>query len=201
MAQKSFRIAGVVCQPIRLRNSEWKLGYALDEHTVSSVPDGAGGFLTTRTPMGQLVYDLKYGTKRPLARKIALVMAGWVRREYKHFDIDAVVAVPASTSRPWQPVRVIAKRLSEALGIRDFSQELQKARATRSLKNVFDPAERKRELEGVFKATDRLRGKVILVIDDLFRSGTTASEVCKVLRAVGAKKVLLLTATKTRVLT
>lgn len=201
MAQKSFKIAGVICQPIRLRNSEWKLGYALDEHTVSSVPDGAGGFLTTRTPMGQLVYDLKYGAKRAVARKIALVMAGWVRRKYGHFDIDGVVAVPSSTSRPWQPVESIAKRLSERLGIRDFSRQLQKAKTTKSLKNVFDPIERKRELDGAFKSTERLRGKIILVIDDLFRSGMTASEVCRVLRTGGVKKVLLLTATKTRVLT
>jgi predicted amidophosphoribosyltransferase len=193
-----IRLKGVECRPERVKG-EWSRGYALDEHTVSSIPDGAGGFITMRTALGQLVYDLKYNQKKINAKKLARVLAEWSRRKFDLDKIDGILGVPPSTTRKFQPVAAIVKRMSEILSLPDLSKKLRKTRATRSLKNVLDPDERGKELAGAF-AFDREQGvRRLLLVDDLYRSGTTAGEVARTLKKAGVSKVYLVTATKTRV--
>jgi len=192
------RLKGVECRPERLKG-DWSRGYALDEHTVSSAPDGAGGFITTRTALGQLVYDLKYGQKKVNAKKLARVLAEWSRRKFDLDRIDGVLGIPPSTTRKFQPVAAIVKRMSEILSLPDLSRKLRKTKATKSLKNILDPVERADELAGAFSFDRDPRIKSILLIDDLYRSGATAGEVARALKKGGVSKVYLVTATKTRV--
>lgn len=189
---------GVKFNPIALKG-RWGFGYALDEHTVSSVPNEFGGFDTVRTHIGQLVYELKYAGKKANARKIAFLMRNWVRRKYKHHEIDCIVAIPASATRQFQPVQQIAKKLSEMMSVENYSKELQKVKVTKPLKSVLDPTARRKELSGAFQASDRFKKKAVLIVDDLYRSGETASEVARTLRTAGARKILYIAATKTRV--
>ncbi len=198
MQAREVKLHGLRCRPIKV-TGPWKIGYALDEHTISSIPDGAGGFLTVRTEIGQLVYDLKYGRKRVNASKIARAMADWIHRKYRHHEIDYVLAAPPSERRPYQPVPSIVKRLSEILAVEDGSARLQKVRNTRSLKQLSDQSERRKELTGAFSASIDFKGRKVLIVDDLCRSGETVSEIARTLKAAGAKEVLLITATKTRV--
>jgi len=199
MAATEARLGGIVCKPIKLKGP-WDLGYALDEHTVSSVPNEFGGFDTVRSPMGQLIYDLKYGGVRSRVTKIARAMTDLIRRKYEHYCIDCLIAVPPSEKRKHQPVLSIAKKLSEMLSVKNRSSRLHKIKQTQGLKNISDLTQRQKELSGAFSADSCFAGKTVLVVDDLFRSGETVSEIVRTLKGVGAKKVLLLVATKTRVL-
>jgi competence protein ComFC len=198
MATREFRCKGIKYHPVKLGNP-WKTGYALDLHTVSSVPDGFGGFNTERSPVGQLLYDLKYGGQKKNAGKIARVMADWIWRTYPHHRIDCLAAVPPSERRAYQPVLEILKKLSELLAIENCSSRIKKVKQTRSLKALFDPGERRRELSNAFQVDAQVADERILLVDDLFRSGETAEEVRRALKAAGAKDILLITATKTRV--
>lgn len=58
----------------------------------------------------------------------------------------------------------------------------------------FGRAERQKILKGAFAATELvdLRGKKILIVDDIFTTGTTVSECAKVLKSLGAEKVSVL---------
>ncbi len=58
----------------------------------------------------------------------------------------------------------------------------------------FGKAERQKILKGVFAAieVENLRGKKILIVDDIFTTGTTVSECAKVLRELGAEKISVL---------
>jgi competence protein ComFC len=198
MPGKAVKLKGIQCRPERVKGP-WSRGYALDEHTVSSAPDGAGGFITERTALGQLVYDLKYSQKKANAKKLARVLAEWSRRKFDLDNIDGILGVPPSVSRKFQPVAAIVKRMSEILSLPDLSKKLRKAKATKSLKNVTDASERAAELAGAF-TYDREGGvKRVLLVDDLYRSGATAGEVTRTLKQTGVSKVYLVTATKTRV--
>ncbi len=55
-------------------------------------------------------------------------------------------------------------------------------------------AERQKILKGVFAAVevDDLRGKKVLIVDDIFTTGTTVSECAKVLKSLGAEKISVL---------
>jgi competence protein ComFC len=198
MPTREFRCKGIRYHPIKLGNS-WKIGYALDLHTISSVPDGFGGFNTERSPLGQLVYDLKYGGRKKNAGKIARIMADWIWRKYPHYRIDCLAAIPPSEKRSYQPVLEIVKKLSELLAIENCSSKIKKVKETRSLKALFDPTERRKELSNAFQVNSDVSKERILLVDDLFRSGETAEAVKRALKAAGARDILLITATKTRV--
>lgn len=55
-------------------------------------------------------------------------------------------------------------------------------------------AEREKILSGVFAAAEKidLRGKNILIVDDIFTTGTTCKECAKVLKSLGAEKISVL---------
>ena len=74
-----------------------------------------------------------------------------------------------------------------------------KIRDTPELKDVFDYQERIKLLEGAFQVdTHAVRGKRILLVDDLYRSGATATVVARGLLAGGAAAVQMPAMTKTR---
>ena len=58
----------------------------------------------------------------------------------------------------------------------------------------FGKAKRQEILKGVFAAKElnNLRGKKILIVDDIFTTGTTVSECAKVLEELGAEKIVVL---------
>lgn len=198
MPTRTIKLKNVQCRPEKVRGP-WSRGYALDQHTVSSIPDGAGGFITERTELGQLVYDLKYNQKKANAKKLARVLAEWSRREFDVNRIDGILGIPPSAARRFQPVPAIVKKMSEILSLPDLSKNLRKIKTTKSLKNVLDPAERAAELAGAFSFDRDTQVRSVLLVDDLFRSGATATEVVHALKKSGISKVYLVTATKTRV--
>ena len=58
-------------------------------------------------------------------------------------------------------------------------------------------AERRTNLRGAFAASKAVRGKSILLVDDIFTTGSTVSECTAALHAAGAKSVSVLTALRT----
>ena len=58
----------------------------------------------------------------------------------------------------------------------------------------FGKAEREKILDGVFAPIESvdLRGKKILIVDDIFTTGTTCKECAKVLKSLGAEKIFVL---------
>lgn len=111
-----------------------------------------------------------------------------------------IIAVPPSnTRRGIQPVQEIVKGIAHELAIPfDFSA-VRKLKGTPELKGVDDYSERLRLLEGAFIVdVGKVRGKSILLIDDLYRSGATAASVTTALITGGAQAVRLLAMTKTR---
>ena len=69
-------------------------------------------------------------------------------------------------------------------------------RRTRSTPKLYDlgKSERQQILSGAFEATEivDLRGQIVLVVDDIYTTGTTVSECAKVLKSLGAAQVRVL---------
>ena len=76
------------------------------------------------------------------------------------------------------------------LPLRDF---LIRKRATPKLYNL-GKADREKILNGAFAAKENinLRGKNILIVDDIFTTGTTCKECAKVLKSLGAEKIFVM---------
>ena len=114
-------ITGLRINPQKIHGN-WRGGYALDVHTVSSslLPDGR--FDTKRTEIGELVFQVKYRHDRGKIQPIAEISAKFVKEKFVvdgHLVLpylDAVIPIPPSdTNRPFQPVTKIAAKIGDLL--------------------------------------------------------------------------------------
>lgn len=183
-------------------DGKWERGYALDVHTTSSVlvghdAQGRAKFNNTYSALGTLVNRLKYQQDRSAAAEIidTAVRFLWPRRGHLH----VIVPVPPSTERPFQPVYVLAEGIGRALRI-PVAQCVSTTRAPSRLKDIVAPELRAQAVDGLYTVVAALvSGKQVLLLDDVFRSGTTMNAVTDVLLGQGnAAKVYALAMTYTR---
>ncbi len=188
-------------------HGNWRAGYALDFHTVSShlLPDGT--YDTERTKIGELVFQVKYRNDRSKIQPIAEIAAKFVKEEFavNGYSIlpylDAVIPIPPSdTNRSFQPVPEIAAKIGQILDITVISDYLIKVKETRPLKNLEEGENRREQLHGAFaiQSTPK-KYRCVLLFDDIYRSGETLTEITDVLHKQGnISHVLVLTLTQTR---
>jgi competence protein ComFC len=182
----------------------WRRGWTLDLHTTSSEflgydQNGHPQFDTKRSPLGELLYQLKYQGQKTAAQ-VAAVMADFLIDKPNTISrIDMIVPTPSSTIRAVQPVIEIAKELGKKLDKLVVTDAIRKIRETPGLKGIQDPEERRDLLDGAFEGNRAtVNGKGVLLVDDLCRSGATANAVTLALIVAGASRVYFLSATRTR---
>ncbi len=181
----------------------WSDGRALDLHTVSSTYLGDDEFGhrlydTTRSPIGELLYRLKYKGDRSVVAEIAEVAAAFVRGWQP--TVDLLVPVPPSRDRAVQPVLMVGAEMASRLAVRFCPECVRRTRTVPQLKDVFDYDERWRLLEGLHEVSaEAVQGKRVLLFDDLFRSGATMNSITAAMyENAGADAVYALTLTRTR---
>lgn len=191
----------VQTRPMKIPGS-WKEGYVLDYHTKSSDfvgydEYGHPQFSTVRTPVGDLLYRLKYKREKDALADLVSMAAEFIRRWGP--PVKAIVPVPPSRHRLSQPVMQVTQELAKFLGI-PLRDVVQKAPIARELKNVFDYHERLKLLEDVYSVTaPDLRGRSVLLVDDLYRSGATLNAVAASLANQGkVREVYAFCLTRTR---
>lgn len=185
-------------------NGEWKSGYVLDFHTIKSEFLGYNSyghpeFDTTYTELGALLKKAKYRQNQPALDDLAEAASSFIQS--RPWTVDCIVPVPPSnTSRKYQPVFEIAIRISSIIGKPVCWDCLAKVKVTPELKNVHEYQARLKMLRDAFSVDKKkTSGKVILLLDDLYRSGATMNAISKSLLEQGsAKSVYVLAITKTR---
>ena len=191
-------MATVATNPQRV-DGPWLEGFVLDRHVLSSRPLGYLGehmqFDTTRSPLGELVYQLKY--RHGQVDDIVETAAAFVRERLEG-SVDCVVPSPPSLHRARQPVMLIADGLATSLGIPMLTNAIEKTTATPQMKNV--PLHEREPLltEAIQPGTDAVQNRRILLIDDLWETGSTLRRVAEVLMNMGASEVRALAMTRTK---
>lgn len=163
----------------------WDLGYVLDLHTISSTMIGYNEFGhpefdTQRSLLGEAVYRLKSKGDKSVLPNIVITVSEFLKKS--KIEVDLLIPVPPSKQRAYQPVVEIASELSKILGAPLDSVSLRKIKATPQMKDAGDFSERVAALQGAFAITANLKGKRVLLIDDLFQSGATMNVVAETLR-------------------
>jgi competence protein ComFC len=180
---------------------KWRVGYALDLHSLSSAYIGVDQFGhdrydTKRSEMGELLYQLKYKQNASVIPAIVEAAASFIGTSFR---FEMIVPVPPTEIRPVQPVLLVANALGEKFRVPVVSC-VTAIRPTTQLKDVNDPAQRKVLLDGLYAVdSTTTQGKRILLFDDLFRSGATMNAITDVLNQYGgAADVSALTLTRAR---
>ena len=192
-----FNVAIVDIHPEPI-DGPWIEGFVLDRHVISSRPIGYLGehmqFETTRSPLGELVYQLKYRNGKPddiIETAVAFVQERWSGL------VDCVVPPPPSLHRTNQPAVIIAEGIAAILGVPSLPSAAIKATATQQMKNV--PSHERGPLlsAAIQEGSDSVLGRRVLLVDDLWETGSTLRRVADVLGQMGASEIRALTMTRT----
>jgi len=169
----------------------WEAGWALDFHSRFAGADWS------RTETGELAYRYKYNGERALLEPLTDRLVALVGEHPELAAVDAILPVPSSEARPFDPVPALAEALGQRLGRPVWPDALVKTRQTLRQKELRTLAQKRANVAGAFAVRRNVRGQRLLVLDDLYDSGATLEEVSRVLRAAGAAAVCVLTLTRT----
>lgn len=116
----------------------WSDGFALDVHSLSSVPIGEsqGGhmqFDTTYTEVGKRINQLKYNNIKSGVNELVETAVNFIKG--KNWNVDVIIPVAPSAKRNEQPVLLLAEKIGAELNIPVSTTAIKKVKETTTLKN------------------------------------------------------------------
>ncbi|MDD5449800.1 MAG: ComF family protein [Candidatus Omnitrophica bacterium] len=142
---------------------------------------------------------LKYSNKISLSGLFCGMLADFIGANTEVVrKMDAVIAVPLHgikfREREFNQANLLASAVVKASDIKDLSGCLKRGVATRP-QSGLDKGERFENIKGAFSVTREacLKGKNLLLVDDLFTTGATLNECASALKKAGANRINCLT--------
>ncbi len=127
----------------------------------------------------------------------------WLERAGKDLlaEADLIIPVPLHWKRLWQrrynQSALLARRLAKLSGVPCDTGVLRRMRPTKSQGEMPSAKARRRNVRGAFRVRpDRqavVRGRTLLLLDDVYTTGSTVEACAQALKRAGAGKVLVLT--------
>ena len=163
---------------------------ALSEHMLNA---------TDRTEIGELEYKAKYKNCKNSLAILKNKISNFIESTHLYKETNIICAVPPSINGNMNTPKKIAKQISDLQNITDISDEVKwKQHKLKSLKEI-DLEEKWNYLEEIGMVINSdVTGKNIILIDDLYQSGTTLQFVAMKLKEKGCKKVFGISIVKSR---
>jgi ComF family protein len=148
----------------------------------------AGGLLGG--PLSDAIHALKYRDRPALARPLG----AWLARGVTLAPGAAVVSVPLGRkrrlARGYDQAALVARSLVRASGCREALLPRALSRTRETAPQVGRTrVERLRNVRGAFAATAEVRGRVVVLVDDVVTTGATADACAGALLEAGAHEV------------
>lgn len=151
----------------------------------------------------ELIYEYKYTGRRSLVKFLTNLMIKTMQVDQRFSDIDLIMPVPNSLpklmARRFNQSELLAKKIADILKIELDHKNLIKVKDTISQSKLTRQM-RQVNLKGAFLLREKqlVRGRKILLVDDIITTGSTLRECCQVLLAaeVDSVKVITLAAGK-----
>ena len=181
----------------------WKAGYAFDIHTLKSKHIGDDQYghprsHTDRSPIGQSLYNLKYGQNFSEIENMVNILSS--NEDFKNFikEIDVIVPAPPSNKyRHLQPVILVTQEIARMFN-KELRQDIFISSHSEEMKNI-DTDEKYDRIKNALHIKGELdKSKAILLFDDVFDSGSTLMAMTNIMIEKGYNNIFVFTLTKTR---
>ena len=151
-------------------------------------------FSLTNEGERSIIYTIiKYKNKREYIKIYARLIALKYRTEIKKMEAEALIPVPVHKNRlkirGYNQSELLARYLSQETGIKLINNALVRVRDTRAQK-ALTSEERFKNLSEAF-CCDKLPENLhnIIIVDDIYTTGSTMEACTRVLKRAGAEKV------------
>lgn len=140
----------------------------------------------------------KFMGRKYLAHKMGLMMAEKVKAEPGFGKIDLIVPVPISPNsflvRGFNQTDLLARHIGKELGVKVDNNVIFRVKDTPS-QTELSKEERQKNLLQAFEVRDekKVLNKNILLVDDVYTTGSTGRECTRVLLNAGADRVCIIT--------
>ncbi len=150
-------------------------------------------------PYGEVreaIHLFKYGGDKNIGHGLGELMAVYLLREHEELlqRADLMAAVPLypkkESYRGFNQAHILCEKIAERTGLVFRKDILERKRETIA-QSELNPEERKINLQNAFAVTADVEGKRILLVDDIFTTGTTCRECAKELYRAGAVEVMV----------
>jgi ComF family protein len=156
----------------------------------------------------ELIHLLKFGGVRPAANVLGRMLADAIATVEPEFPAESVVVIPVPLHRTkfrqrgFNQAELIARAAMKLMlhgnRLRLRAGVLERKRETASQIGLTSH-QRRENLRGAFGVAlpELVKGREVLVVDDVYTTGATVSECARVLRRAGATKVWVATVART----
>lgn len=138
------------------------------------------------------VKRFKFKGYRQNSAQLAVPLAASIMEQKGDVKFDLVTYVPMHPSRErkrgYNQSKLLARDVSKLIGV-ECADLLKKVKNNREQHKCKTSVERRDNVKGVFALADNqsVKGKNILVIDDILTTGYTLGECCRILSKAGGK--------------
>ncbi|MGI6100479.1 MAG: ComF family protein [Lentisphaerae bacterium] len=150
-----------------------------------------------RSGVRVLLHDFKYNSATWYRADLTDLLEGALRTYYDPAQIDFVLPVPLHAGRlrkrGYNQSALLAASLARRFGLEASTAILQRFLATPTQTHL-SAAARRQNVHGAFRVVhpEWVRGRTLLVIDDVMTTGATLHEVARALKRAGAWRVWVL---------
>ncbi|NLU51099.1 MAG: ComF family protein [Syntrophomonadaceae bacterium] len=141
---------------------------------------------------------LKFLCRRYIGVRMGVMMGKVVANEPQFWPLDLVVPVPISEAnlkqRGFNQGEVLARQVARTIKVKMDAHVLVRVKETPSQREL-SKQEREANLKNAFQVQhgQKIRGKNILLVDDVYTTGSTVKECVQVLLDAGANRVAVIT--------
>lgn len=159
--------------------------------------DSARSLFKYQTPVQELIHQLKYNGYVSPAGYFALPLAEMIEMDENLQDNDYICAVPLhpvrKRERGYNQSDLIAFATAQLVGL-PYRNPVSRCVNTLS-QTTLNKAHRIKNLNSAFVVKDasEVLGKKIILVDDVFTTGSTLNEIAKTLRSAGAERITAIT--------
>ena len=149
-------------------------------------------------PMRSIIHEYKYNGKPYISKTLGLWMREILKTDPKFKDFHFLLAVPLAkkklAQRGFNQSELLADIMAKEKNFEVIKNAIIRIKNTLS-QTTLNKKERKNNIAGAFSVLkpELIKGKNIILIDDVATTGSTLQELAKTLKKAGAKKIAAFT--------